>query len=493
MKQIVISTQEKQTRIAVLEQGTLAELYFESAQNEAVAGNIYHGRVVNIVASMQAAFVDIGTDKHAFLYIDEALPPSWQNERGKKEKPGIQELVQNGQEIFVQVVKEAYGTKATRVSTEISIPGRALVYLPSGEQISISKKIRKTIERNRLEEIAREQLTGSEGVILRTAAEGMEREQLLAELQYLRKIWLEATNKVRDQKPPVLVHQATDSISWTIRELFSEQVDELIVDSSTLFARIQSMVQALFPSLRKRIKAYSGKQSLFESLRIEDQIDKLLTRYVPLANGGSIVIDRTEAMTVIDVNTGKYTGKSMQQLEQTVTQTNLEAAREIARQLRLRDIGGIIIIDFIDMKASSNQDKVLERLQMELSKDRTSTFVLGMTQLGLVELTRKRVRASVPELLTRSCPTCDERGRILNQEEVLLRMKREIRALIQNQEAEAVIVELHPEFAPYRNDLTDWAQAIGTQIHLHFQPEVHPGEYFLRFVGSLEDARRLSI
>lgn len=491
MKQMMISAQDKQTRIAVLEQGNLAEIYFESAQNQVAVGTIYRGRVVNVVPTMQAAFVDIGTDKHAFLYIDEALPPSWQSERGKKEKPPIQELIQNGEELLVQVIKEAFGTKAPRVSTEISIPGKAIVYLPFGEHISISKKIRNRTERNRLEEQTRQLLEKSEGVILRTTAEGIESEQIEAELQYLRGVWKEAVTRCRAQKPPILVHQDADSVTWAIRELFSEQVEELIVDSSILFSRIQSMVQALYPSLRKRIKSYNGKQSLFEKYRIEEQIDRLLTRHVPLSNGGSIVIDRTEAMTVIDVNTGKYTGKSVQQLEQTVTQTNLEAVREIARQLRLRDIGGIILIDFIDMKSSSNQVKVLELLQKELDKDRTPTTVLGMTQLGLVELTRKKLRASVPELLTRACPTCDERGRILKEEEVILRLKREVRSLLQNQEVESVIVELHPELADHRNDLSDWAQAVGIQLNARFVSEIHQSKYNVRFVGSVEEANRL--
>lgn len=492
MKQIVVTTEENHTRIAILEHGKLAELYLESHSAEELVGNIYRARVVNIIPNMQAAFVDIGLEKNAFLYIDDCLPADWQKERGKKEKPGIQELVQNGQELLIQVNKEAFGTKAPRVTTEISIPGRSLVYLPYAHQISVSRKIKQDSERKRLSQLAREWLTEEEGIIVRTSAEGMAAAQMEAELNYLRAVWQEALEGSKNLKPPVLLYQDSDLLLKVIRDSFTEEVHELLVDSSLQLKRIQRMVKALHPQMAKRIQAYTGKQPIFEALGIDIEIDKLLSRHVPLANGGSIVIDRTEAMTVIDVNSGKFTGKSMQRLEETVTQTNLEATKEIARQLRLRDIGGIIVIDFIDMKSASNQERVLASLQKELSKDQTPTHVFGITQLGLVELTRKKIRPSVPDILTRPCPTCQERGRVLHEREKLARMRREIRAVARNQSAEAMILEVHPSLIEEDLQIAEWEREWGIHLYLEANSRIPYGHYQLRFVGSHEDARRLA-
>ncbi len=491
LKQIFVTTHENKMRIAILEQGKLAELFLESYESDQLVGNIYRGRIVNVVPNMQAAFVDIGIEKNAFLYIDEALPPEWQLERGKRQKPNIQELVRNGEERLVQVNKEAFGSKAPRVTTEISIPGRTLVYLPYCAHISISKRIQREAERKRLEQLAKELVTGPEGVIMRTSAEGAKREEIQRELQYLRLLWQESLEAAKDRKPPCLVYHDADLLTRVIRDVFSEEVDELVVDSSALFVRLQSMLKALFPELLKRLKAYTGKQSLFEAYGIETEIGKLVNRQVPLANGGSIVIDRTEAMTVIDVNSGRYTGKSMQQLEATVTQTNLEAAKEIARQLRLRDIGGIVVIDFIDMKASSNQAKVLETLQKELARDRTPTHVFGITQLGLVEMTRKKTRQSVPDLLTRACPMCNEKGRILHEREVISRLIREIRSLVREQMADTFIVELHPHVAEAEHDLAKLAGELEVVLHVRPDLSIHPDQYRICFAGSAEDAKRL--
>ncbi|MGD8188828.1 Rne/Rng family ribonuclease [Brevibacillus ginsengisoli] len=491
MKQIVVTTEENHTRIAILEQGKLVEYHLESHSSEELIGNIYRARVENIIPNMQAAFVDIGLEKNAFLYIDDCLPADWQKERGKKEKPGIQELVRNGEELLIQVNKEAFGTKAPRVTTEISIPGRSLVYLPYGRQISISRKIKLESERKRLSQMAREWLTEAEGIIVRTSAEGMAAAQMEAELNYLRSVWKEALERSKNLKPPALLYQDSDLLIRVIRDSFTEEVQEVLVDSSQQLQRIQRMVKALYPKMENRIKAYMGKQPIFEAFGIDLEIDKLLSRHVPLANGGSIVIDRTEAMTVIDVNSGKFTGKSMQRLEETVTQTNLEATKEIARQLRLRDIGGIVVIDFIDMKASSNQERVLTSLQKELAKDHTPTHVFGMTQLGLVELTRKKIRPSVPEILTRPCPTCQERGRVLHEREVLARIRREIRAVARNSAAEAIILEVFPLFVGESDPSTEWERELGIHIYIEVNTRLPYGYYHVRFAGSDEEAKRL--
>jgi ribonuclease G len=498
LKQILISSEKNLSRIAVLVQGRLEDLHVETGKTDQLVGNIYRARVVNVLPSAQSAFLDIGADKNAYMYIDDAIPPGQKANRQGKEKPNIRHLVQVGEERLVQVMKEAQGTKAARVTTEISIPGRMLVYLPDSARISISRRIQAPAERKRLEQTAARLLTGSEGVIFRTQAEGADEQRIADELCYLRSVWSEALAAAAAKKLPVLVHPGDDLITRAVRDLFSADVDELIVDHGPTFQRVKQMLLSFYPDLADRLSLYQGKLPLFEQYAVEAEIDKALRRQVWLKSGGSIVIDRTEAMTVIDVNTGKFTGGASMQLEELVTRTNLEAAREIARQLRLRDIGGIVIIDFIDMKSSANQARLLAELESELARDRTVTSVLGLTKLGLVELTRKKVRQSLSEALTSPCPTCGGKGRVLSLAEVSRRLEREIRALVKTGEAEAVVVELSAELARHWQEPVDGtarSQRVeqDLQIRLHLLPEarlpVHA--YRVRYTGTKQEADRL--
>lgn len=475
-----------------MEAGRLSEIFIESDKTEQLMGNVYRGRVVDVLPSMQAAFIDIGLEKNAFLYIDDALAPDWQQGARDAAKPNIRELVRKGEELLVQINKEATGTKAPRVTTQIGLPGRILVYMPQSRQVSVSRKIGQEQERRRLQQLATSLLTPGEGVILRTLAEGVEAKRIENELRYLRTVWQEALNEAKSAKPPSLVYQDADLVIRTVRDTLAEDVEELVVDHPAAFARVKQLVTALYPGWLNRLSFYQGKQPLFEVHGVEHEIDKALRRQVWLKSGGYLVIDHTEAMTVIDVNTGKFTGKSAQQLEETVTQTNLEAAREIARQLRLRDIGGIIIIDFIDMKSKSNQTKVLAALQEALAHDRTSTYVLGMTQLGLVEMTRKKSRQSLTESLTRPCPVCEGKGRVLSETEAALRFEREIRSYVKNSEVEAIVASL-PENAAA---LLDGAEAdrlqkeLDIQLYLLAEERLHPGESRILYVGNREEAKR---
>nr|WP_275581941.1 Rne/Rng family ribonuclease [Brevibacillus fulvus] len=483
-----------QTRAAVLEEERLAEFYMETGESQEKMGNIYLGRVVDVLPSMQAAFIDIGQEKNAFLYIDDALPHNWQEGKRDKPKPNIRELVHSGQQLLVQVNKEATGTKAPRVTTQLGIPGRTIVYMPnSDQQVSVSRKIKSERERQRLQQTTAALLQASEGAIVRTLAEGLDAEQIAHEWMYLRAAWQEALEKSRNNKIPALVYQDTDLLNRIIRDLFADDVSELWIDQHEAYKQAKKMVAALYPHLQNRVRFYQGRQSLFDHYQVEAEIDKALRRQVWLKSGGYLIIDFTEAMTVIDVNTGKYTGKSAQQLEETVTKTNLEAAKEIARQLRLRDIGGIIIIDFIDMKQPSNRERVLQTLQAEMEKDRTTSYVVGMTQLGLVEMTRKKSRQSIGEALTRLCPTCEGKGRVLQQAEVIQRLWRELSGYAKQAEAEAVVaylpIEVYRELEPA--DKAAWERQLGFELFIGSKENLHPSQYEIAYLGAKAEAVRL--
>lgn len=491
MKQIVMSADGEQTRIAILEDRRLAEFYVDAKHNEQLVGNIYLAKVVNVLPAMQAAFVDIGTDKNAFLYIDDALPANWKRDERGKEKPNIRTLVQVGEEKFVQVNKEAQGTKAPRVTTEISLPGRMLVYLPFAGQVSISRKIQKEAERQRLLTAAQSLLTANEGVIVRTQAEGAKTSELEREWAYLRSLWQHSL-KNRRGKTPLLLHQDNELAMRIVRDLFSEDLEECIIDSLELFQKVKEKAAIFQPALLPRLKFYQGKQPVFDVYGVEAEIAKALQRQVPIRNGGFLVIDHTEAMTVIDVNTGKFTGRGTQNLEETVTQMNLEAAKEIAKQLRLRDVGGIIIIDFIDMRMNQNKERVVEALKKELAKDKTTTYVAGMTQLGLVELTRKKVRQNLLDTLTRPCPVCNGSGKVFSAEETLRSLQREVKALARTNDAEAVIVELHSDV--YRllsadENKTNVEQYTQVSLYALESTALKPQEFRILFCGSASAAK----
>ncbi|WP_232695598.1 Rne/Rng family ribonuclease [Brevibacillus daliensis] len=491
--QIIVTNEIDETKIAIMENGRLAELWSEAANDEIAVGNIYKGRVHKVLPAMQAAFVKTNQQQETFLYIDEALPPGWKTENRGQEKPNIGQLVQVGEEKYIQISKEAMGTKVPRVTTEISLPGRLLVYLPFGQQVSLSRKITEDKKRKSLLAWAKETLQPDEGVILRTNAEEASEQVLMRELTYLRELWQSKEAECKDKKAPTLIYAAETGIKRLLMELSSSTITEVVVDDRKLYQELLAQAKVFDVNMVDKISFYQGKLSILEAYHVDTEIEKAMYRQVWLKQGGFLVIDQTEAMTVIDVNTGKFTGKSGQRLEETVTATNLEAADEIARQLRLRDIGGIIIIDFIDMKQASNRHLVLTRLQEALANDRTNSYVMGFTQLGLVEMTRKKVKENLLSTLTRTCITCGGKGRILREREVAGRLFRETKSLVRMQEIESVVIECHPNLVTYLHDekrAEQFASEWGISLQVIEKGTIHPSEYHIVHAGSLADAKR---
>lgn len=406
MKRIWVNSDDEYTEVAVLENGKLVEYYKGKRNQGQLAGNIYIGRIVRVLQGMQSAFVDVGLEKNGFLYIDDVLPAHLQ--RQPKEKPSIHDLVQEGQQIMVQVVKEPVGNKGARVTTHYSIPGRYGVYMPHADYIGVSRKIESAADRDRLKRIAKHHLQPGEGFIVRTAALGESEEALAADLTELRQRYRELEEAAKLSAPaPRLLYSDLEMLPRLIRDLFRDDVEELVVNSVPTLQEIRGLIPAGSSGLADRLKL-QAETNPFIGDAIAKQLENGLRRKVWLDNGGYLIIDRTEALTVFDVNTGKYTGTI--DLESTVFDTNMEAAREIARLLRLRDIGGLIVIDFIDMETEDYRQSVLEELVRETRKDRTKTVVVGWTRLGLVELTRKKVRDSKEMTAPELCTACGGSG-----------------------------------------------------------------------------------
>lgn len=389
---------------AVLQDGRLVEFFMERSKASGLVGNIYKGRVVNVLPGMQAAFVDIGLPKNAFLYIDELLNPHL--DKQPEHKPLIQELVKPGQQLIVQVIKEPLGGKGARVTTHFNLPGRWLVYMPSSDYIGVSKKIGSEPERTRLRDIGERLRQQEEGFILRTAAEGESEQSLQADVTQLRELWQTILVRGEHAAAPAEIHREAGLMHRIIRDTLTADMDQIWIDDAARFEEASALLLELTPKLQGRLKQYEEhpKLSMFDAYRVTGQVTAAFQRRIPLESGGHLIWEETEALTVIDVNTGKFTGTS--DLEDTVVRTNLEAAAEIARLLRLRDVGGIIIIDFIDMLQESNREKVMQRLADKSRGDQTKTTILGWTRLGLLELTRKKARENAVQQLNERCATC---------------------------------------------------------------------------------------
>lgn len=408
MKRLLIHTSHNATQAALLEDGRLTEFSVERSEGTSIVGNIYKGRVVNVLPGMQAAFVDIGLPRNAFLYVDDALHPHL--DRQPKVKPSISDLLRPGQELFVQVMKEPLGSKGARVTTHFSLPGRWLVYMPEADYVGISKKIEQDAERSRLKSLAEQLRNSGEGLILRTNAEGEGREALEDDLNALRRIWNSVQQAGRASKSPAALHCDFRLVQRMVRDVMTPDTEELIFDDPTSAKDAASYLQQTAPALAERVRLHRDSASLFEKYGVKEQLDRAFQSRIWLESGGYLIWDQTEALTVIDVNTGKYTGTD--DLEDTVYRTNLEAAEEIARLLRLRDVGGIIIVDFIDMEAEEHRQQVLLRLEATMKRDRTKCQAVGWTRLGLLEITRKKARESVTNFFFENCPTCRGRGKI---------------------------------------------------------------------------------
>lgn len=442
-KELLINYGPHESRLAIMEDGQLVELYIAHEDEDQAAGNIYKGRVENVLPGMRAAFVNLGLEKNAFLYVDDAHA----EDRDHKRSRPIQDVLKPGQDIVVQIAKEPIGNKGARVTTDISLPGRFLVLTPYSETVGVSRRIESEKERERLREVAEKMRPKGMGLIVRTVAEGASQRALLRDLAYLRRVWSRIRHKSRTSKAPQMLHREAGLLLKTLRDHLDEDVDRFIIDDQTAYLKAKELVQSLSPALKNRLDLYQGEVPLFEARGIEAELDRALKRRVWLKCGGYLVIDETEALTVIDVNTGKNVGTT--DLSDTVLATNKEAAVEIARQLRLRDISGIIVVDFIDMENELDQGDVIKTFQKALRDDRTRVTVLGLTRLGLLEMTRKKVRESLLNQMTRVCPVCEGRGHVLSEDVVARRVRYRILEKFRETQAEAVLVQTHPLVAAH--------------------------------------------
>jgi ribonuclease G len=487
-KQMIVDVNAYQTRVALLEEGSLAEIYVEQVGRERIVGNIYKGRVQNVLPGMQAAFVDIGLEKNAFLYAGDILVDKADLEfPNQKERPEIQanikDIVKPGQEILLQILKEPFGTKGARVTTHITLPGRTLVLMPTVNYIGVSRRIEDEEERSRLRSIIERIKPENMGIIVRTAAYGKSEEEFISDISFLVRMWEKVIHRAQLVNAPRMVHAEESLVFRTIRDIFTPDVEELMINDRDYYEKVKVVADIISPEFADRVKLYQGEQDLFDRYELESKIDKLLQRKVWLKNGGYIIIDQTEALTAIDVNTGKYVGSD--DLQQTLFETNCEAAREIARQLRLRDIGGIIIIDFIDMEDQANKDTLIELLRNELKKDRTKSNVVGMTGLGLVEMTRKKVRKSLSATMQNSCPYCGGESRILSAETVAHKIRRQLRREQQNTNVPSYLIEAHPHVASFiearsHGDPPFLPHVEGRSVYVRSNSALHFEEYSIQ-------------
>ncbi|MEP7328195.1 MAG: ribonuclease G [Betaproteobacteria bacterium] len=424
--EILINVTPQETRVAMLEQGVVQELHMERASARGLVGNIYLGRVVRVLPGMQSAFIEIGLERAAFLHIADI----WEhrqtgNGNGGEQKP-IERILHEGQSLMVQVIKDPIGTKGARLSTQVSLAGRLLVYLPQDSHIGISQRIGDEAEREtlreRLQHLLPEGMTG--GFIIRTMAETASEREMQSDIEYLTKLWSDLTQRSYAAPPASLLYQDLNLAQRVLRDMSTEETSRVLVDSRETYIKMQDFARQYTPALSDRINHYVGDRPLYDLHGVEDEIEKALQRRVDLKSGGYLIIDQTEAMTTVDVNTGGFVGG--RSFDDTIFKTNLEAAQVIARQLRMRNLGGIIIIDFIDMENADHRNAVLAELNRALEKDRTRLTVNGFTQLGLVEMTRKRTRESLAHVLCESCPTCHGRGQLKTAQTICYEILREI-------------------------------------------------------------------
>jgi ribonuclease G len=502
-REILITGGNRETRVAILEDDRLVELLVDRPDVRRTVGNIYRGKVEAVLPGIQAAFVDIGLDKSAFLHASDLIEPDEDDEdeeengnggagnggvgsgggrgRGPRKLPNVQEELKRGQTILVQVTKEAISSKGPRVTAQVSLPGRYLVYLPFASKVGVSRKIESREERARLRQMVSKAVPkDSGGVIVRTVAEDLTEENLKRELKSLLGLWKKIKRKATFVRAPALVQREASLTSGIIRDLFSDRVDHLWVDSAELHEEIKRYLEQVDPELLERVTHYTDATPLFDKFDLETEIRDLFKRKVDLATGGHLVIEPTEALVSIDVNTGRYTGSK--DPEKTILRTNLDAAREIARQLRLRDVGGIIVIDFIDMETRGNRDKVLQELRTHLARDRARTRAFAVSDLGLIEMTRQRVRPSLFASMTVPCPSCDGTGRVFRPEVVVRRIERSLRRAATEKKDRQLTVRIHPEVALYLLEqepefLKKAEQATGIDLELRDDPMMRQDEF----------------
>jgi len=490
-KELVINTTSHETRIALLENGHIAELYIERSRDRGIVGNIYMGRVVRVLPGMQAAFVDIGLEKAAFLYVADVFDEMETVEQfvegdgdilgavseGEHDHlPHIEELLQEGQEILVQVAKEPLGTKGARITSHISLPGRHLVYMPTVDHIGISRRIENEEEKERLRTIIESIRPAGTGFIVRTASEAKSEEELRADMEFLVGQWRQIQQLQESKRAPSLVHSDLDVTCKVLRDILTEDIDRILVDEAREYEKIVNFIGTFMPNLQYQIEQHTGSEPIFDAFGLEVEISRALGRKVWLKSGGYIVIEQTEALTTVDVNTGRFVGR--RNLEDTILKTNLEAVKEIAFQLRLRNIGGIIVIDFIDMEKDAHKEKVEQALEEALRSDKSKTNILKISELGLVQMTRKRVRESIGRTLCKPCPYCEGKGVVKSRTTMVYEIFRELHRELPNLPGPRVALSVSSEVAVLlydeeRSGIEELERKFGKEITIKVRPSFH--------------------
>jgi ribonuclease G len=513
-KEMIVSSNGHETMVAILEDDLVAEIFVERERHRGVVGNVYKGRVSKVLPGMQSSFIDLGLERDGFLYVadvidtlaefdklagdedDDAAPASGGNgsggghrrERDRQDKPlqKIEELLKEGQEIVVQVVKEPLGTKGARLTTHVTMPGRFLVFMPTVDHIGVSRKIDSREERARLRGIVREfreahGFTG--GVIIRTAAGGRPKEDILGDLEAFHKIWTEMRQRNESSRAPAVLFQEQSIVARLLRDLLTEDFQAIRIDNAQEYQRVLELIERIMPSLAPKVKLYSKPYPIFDEYGVQAEIDKALKSKVYLKSGGSIVINQTEALVAIDVNTGRFVGKKTSgRLEDTIVKTNLEAVKEIVRQVRLRDLGGIIVLDLIDMDDKKNRLKVYQAVEQELRKDRSPSKALQVSDFGLVIITRKRVKQSLERVLTEPCPYCAGTGVIKSSATICYEILNEVKKVGPDINGHRLVLRVNPDIARALKDeesgvLKDLRQSIGKDVTIKADVQLHHEQF----------------
>ena len=503
-KQLIINVSDHETRVAHLEDGTISELYIDRGDDQDVTGNIYKGRVLRVLPGMQAAFVDIGLNQAAFIYVDDVYTNDFKEyermfEINSEEEEDsetesdpdtlpfankrnflIEELLLDGQKLLAQVTKSPIGTKGARISSYISLPGRFLVLMPTSDHIGISRRIEDQDERERLRSAVQNLRTNNYGYIIRTAAEGEPIDKLASEMSFLNNLWKNIDKKFEKAPSPFLLHQELSISLRAVRDLLIHEVEKLVIDSQPTYDAVLAFLDTYMPGLKDHVVLYKGAEPVFDAYNLEGDISRALKRKVWLKSGGYVTIEHTEALVAIDVNTGRYVGKH--NLEETILKTNLEAVKEIAYQIRLRDLGGIIIIDFIDMEKKTNQEKVFNALQEALIKDKSKTHVLPMSDMGLIQMTRKRTREPLTRILCEPCYYCEGEGYIISKQSICYTIFREILREAQDMNGIRLTLRVNPQIAELLHGeenhlIAALEKTIGKQIVIYPNTTYHMEEF----------------
>ena len=541
-KEMIISSTSHETRVAILEEDQVVEVFIEREQSRGVVGNVYKGRVSKVLPGMQSAFVDLGLERDAFLYVTDVISPTEEAledddegeispspaaglevdpadaahadapagegqpagdadaaKNGKSDRRGgrgertaptakIEDLLREGQEVVVQVVKEPLGTKGARITSHLSLPGRFLVYMPTVDHIGISRKIDERDERKRLRGIVqrfREQSGLPGGVIIRTAASNRSEEDIVADLSYFHQVWNEVQRKREAERTPAVLFREESLVTKLLRDLLTDQFQAIRIDDATEYRRVTAFIQRIMPAMVGRVKHYTKDYPIFDEYGVQGEIDKALRSKVWLKSGGYIVINQTEAFVAIDVNTGRYVGKkSSGRLEDTIVKTNLEAAKEIVRQVRLRDLGGIIVLDFIDMEEKKNRQKVAQAVEQELRRDRAPSKSVQVSDFGLIIITRKRVKSSLERQLTEPCPYCSGSGTIKASATICYDILTEVRKVSRDLDGYSLVLRVNPEIARALRDesrgiLKDLETSVGRSVTVRPDAQLHHEQFDL--------------